>query len=251
MDWDGTTALSRAGWADLMTDIYAENLPPLAGESDEARRAFSWDELMQLNGRPSIHQMARLADLITGRSGTPRDAAHYQADFQSRLGALVHDRLERIRQRTSTRDSLLLAGVLEMFDHLRERGIAISLASGTPIEQLRDEADLLGVSHYFEGRVFGPADVHDRTFSKRTIIDSLLRDHAIEGSQLVAFGDGPVEVAETKSVGGLAVAVASDEHHNGSGRVDPAKRDLLLGVGADAVIADFRNAAQIMDALTL
>jgi phosphoglycolate phosphatase len=50
-------------------------------------------------------------------------------------------------------------------------------------------------------------------------------------------------------VGGLAVAVASDEAHNGSGRVDEWKRRRLLGVGADAVIPDFRDAIPLVDYL--
>ena len=48
---------------------------------------------------------------------------------------------------------------------------------------------------------------------------------------------------------GFAVAVASDEAANGSGRVDPWKRERLLGVGADAVIPDFRDAVALVDAL--
>ena len=50
-------------------------------------------------------------------------------------------------------------------------------------------------------------------------------------------------------MGGLAVAVASDEAHNGSGRVDPWKRERLLGVGADVVIPDFRDAAPLLECL--
>src|SRR6188474_205113 len=80
MDWDGTTALSRAGWGDLMTDVYVENLPPLAGEGSAVLRAFAWDQLMRLNGRPAIHQMAHLADLIRARGGAPLEALHYQGE---------------------------------------------------------------------------------------------------------------------------------------------------------------------------
>ncbi|HAM70740.1 MAG TPA: haloacid dehalogenase, partial [Verrucomicrobiales bacterium] len=48
-------------------------------------------------------------------------------------------------------------------------------------------------------------------------------------------------------VGGLAIAVASDEANNGSGRIDPWKRERLLGVGADAVIPDYRDATPLLD----
>ncbi len=250
MDWDGTTVLSRAGWCEMMTDIYVENLPHLHGETEESRREYSWAELMRLTGRPSIHQMEHLAALVAARGGTPAEPAQYQAAYQQRLARLVEERLDQIRSGTLAAATLLLTGVVEMFGHLRERGIRISLATGTPLADIRAEVALLGVADYFDGGIFGPADIHDREFSKRAIIDALLREYALDGCSLLAFGDGPAEIAAAKAVGGLAVAVASDESNNGSGRIDPAKRAILLGAGADAVIADFRQPSQLLDALT-
>jgi len=43
------------------------------------------------------------------------------------------------------------------------------------------------------------------------------------------------------------VAVASDEAHNGSGRFDEWKRKRLLGVGADLLIPDFRDAPALLE----
>jgi len=57
---------------------------------------------------------------------------------------------------------------------------------------------------------------------------------------LLGFGDGYVEIENVKSVGGLAVAVATDEAGR-SGKPDPWKRDRLIGVGADLVIPDFQD----------
>ena len=62
----------------------------------------------------------------------------------------------------------------------------------------------------------------------------------------ISFGDGYVEIQNTKEAGGLAVAVASDEARNGSGRVDEWKRQRLLGVGADIVIPDYRDAEALL-----
>jgi phosphoglycolate phosphatase len=247
MDWDGTTALSRAGWGEVMTDVYVENLPPLAGETSPALRAFAWDELMRLNGKPAIHQMAHLADLIRARGGEPLDALDYQNEFQRRLGELVAARLDAVRSGAATADALLVPGVRLLFAELRARGLACSLASGTPIAQLTAEAALLDVAAYFDGRIFGPDDTEDRRFSKTAVIAGLLADHALDGAALMAFGDGPAEIVATKAVGGLAIAVASDEVH--PGRVDEFKRATLLAAGADAVIADFREAAALLAAL--
>ena len=81
------------------------------------------------------------------------------------------------------------------------------------------------------------------------VIERILREHAISGAQLLAFGDGYVEIQNTKEAGGLAVAVASDEAHNGSGRIDEWKRQRLLGVGADVVIPDYRDAGPLLRAI--
>ena len=47
----------------------------------------------------------------------------------------------------------------------------------------------------------------------------------------------------------LAVAVASDEANNGSGRFDEWKHQRLRGVGADVIIPDFRDTDALLDRL--
>ena len=78
------------------------------------------------------------------------------------------------------------------------------------------------------------------------VIDRILAENRIAGATLLAFGDGYVEIENTVEVGGLAVAVASDEQHNGSGRMDAWKRARLLGVGAHVVIPDYRDAQSLL-----
>lgn len=248
MDWDGTTSLSRGGWADIMSTLYAEHLPRLAGESDAVRREFARTEVMTLNGKPSIHQMAHLADLVRQRGGTPEPADKYHDEFQRRLGDAVRGRLERVRQEAPGTDSLLVRGVRALFETLRTRGISLTLATGSVLHEVRHETELLNVARYFD-TMHGPHTLDDRHFSKRTVIASLLRERGMEGAKLLAFGDGPVEIRETKAVGGIAIAVASDEENHGSGRMDPVKRETLLAAGADGVIADFHAAQQIVEAL--
>ena len=102
-----------------------------------------------------------------------------------------------------------------------------------------------------EGTVRGPhiygASDDYKQFSKKIVIQRILRENRISGERLLAFGDGYVEIENTKEVGGLAVAVASDEANNGSGRYDEWKRERLLGVGADVVIPDFRDAPALLE----
>ena len=229
-----------------MLEIYLEHLPLTPEESDAARRANAWEKLMELNGRPSIHQMSRLVEMVRERGGAPATAQEYQAVFQQRLADMVHARLQQIHKGDRAPHTLLIPGVREMLAAAHGLGIPITLASGTPETQLREEAVLLGIARYFEGRIFGPADTHDTKFSKRGIIADIIED-GIEGSSLLAFGDGPVEISETKAVGGLAVAVASDEER--PGQLDGWKRETLLAAGADAVIADFRDLPSLLKAV--
>ena len=231
-DFDGTLSLVRAGWAEVMTEMFVEYL-------GEERREIARENILRLNGKPTIHQMRWLAESAVSRAESPE--LHLE-EYRRRLQTVIDRRL------TGEPESLLVHGARPMLEALRARGLTLHLASGTDEVAVRREAELLGIAHYFEGRLHGaPAD--DRPFSKMAIIEAILRDHAITGAALLSFGDGHVEIENTKRVGGLAVAVASDEVEHGSGRVDPAKRALLLKAGADVVIPDYRDAIALLEVL--
>ena len=71
-----------------------------------------------------------------------------------------------------------------------------------------------GVYHfrekYFDDAIFAPAG-DDPHFSKRAVIERILNKHGLVGEELLGFGDGMVETKEVRRVGGVAVAVASEE----------------------------------------
>jgi hypothetical protein len=119
------------------------------------------------------------------------------------------------------------------------------ILSGTAEPDVRREADLLGLQPYFGEHIYG--SVPGRGFSKKQVIDRIIREEGIGGAHLLSFGDGPVEIQVTKAVGGVAIGVASDEHENGSGLIDPDKREHLTRAGADAIIPDYRNASWILE----
>ena len=70
------------------------------------------------------------------------------------------------------------------------------------------------------------------------------------GAQLLGFGDGYVEIQNIKTIGGVAVAVASDEVQR-SGKPDAWKRDRLIGAGADVVIPDYKDYQPLLDYLAV
>jgi phosphoglycolate phosphatase-like HAD superfamily hydrolase len=140
----------------------------------------------------------------------------------------------------------LVYGARAMLETLQRRGLPLYLASGTDEHCVKAEAELLDLPRYFGRHIYGALDDYKK-FSKKMVIERILRENAIRGEQLLSFGDGYVEIENTKEVGGLAVAVASDEAHNGSGQFDEWKRQRLRGVGADVVVPDFRDVQGLVE----
>ncbi len=247
-DFDGTLSLIRQGWPEVMVPMFVEALPRRGGETDEALRAMVLDDIMRLNGKQTIYQMIQLADRIRERGGEPREPLWYKHEYLRRLEEHIGARTAGLAGGTIDPDAMLVHGARSLLEHLRGLGLSLYLASGTDEYAVRREAELLDITRYFDGHIYGAVDDYKR-FSKKIVIERILGEYGIGGHQLLAFGDGYVEIENTKQAGGLAVAVASDEANNGSGRVDEWKRRRLLGVGADAVIPDFRDAIPLVDYL--
>jgi phosphoglycolate phosphatase-like HAD superfamily hydrolase len=245
-DFDGTLSLIREGWPEVMTPMFVEMLPPLPGESEETRRQLCWDDIMRLNGKQTIYQMIQLAERIKERGGSPREPLWYKHEYLRRLNERIQARLDGLRGGSLRPDDLLVHGARALLEMLQQRGLALYLASGTDEAFVKAEAGLLDVTRYFGTHIYGALDDY-KQFSKKMVIERILKEHRIPGEQLLSFGDGYVEIQNTKEAGGLAVAVASDEAHNGSGRFDEWKRQRLLGVGADVVIPDFRDAHALLE----
>jgi len=244
-DFDGTLSIVREGWPVVMTALFEEVLPKTAGEPIEQMRQMIVDDIMRLNGKQTIYQMMQLADRITERGGQPREPLWYKHEYLRRLDERIQHRLDGLREGTIRPDELLVYDARKLLELLTQRGVTLHLASGTDEQFVKREAELLDVSRYFQGRIYGAVDNY-QSFSKKMVIDRILKENAIDGKNLLAFGDGYVEIQNTKEVGGLAIAVASDEAHNGSGRVDEWKRTRLIGVGADVVIPDYRQADELL-----
>jgi phosphoglycolate phosphatase-like HAD superfamily hydrolase len=108
---------------------------------------------------------------------------------------------------------------------------------------VRSEADLLELSPFFGNEINAPLP-NDLAFSKRAVIERILNENNMQGSELLSFGDGVVETEEVRRVGGTAIAVASDESPGG---IDQWKRDRLVPAGADIVIPDYRQYEKLLD----
>ena len=248
LDFDGTLSLIREGWPEVMLPMFEELLPRVEGESSDAVRAMLWDDIMTLNGRQTIYQMMKFAERVTERGGEALEPLQYKHNYLHRLELRIQSRVDQLAKGDAEPVDFLLHGALSLLDGMVARGWRLYLASGTDEPFVKREAELLGLTRYFGDQIYGALDDHEN-FSKKQVIERILRENNVDGDRLMVMGDGYVEIENGKDVGALAVAVASDEANNGEGRFDEWKRERLLGVGADIVVPDYRDAAVLLDVI--
>ncbi len=244
-DFDGTLSLIREGWPEVMVPMMAEEIRSTGTKEAPAEVLRHCREfVMRLNGKQTIYQMMQLAEEIRLRGGEPKDPVWYKQKYHARLMDRIGERRQALRTGRMTREDFLVPGAPAILEALQGTGLPLYLASGTDQRYVEEEAGLLGLTMYFGGHIYGAVDDY-RSYSKKMVIDRILHDNRVEGSTLLGFGDGYVEIQNIRSVGGIAVAVASDEAGR-SGKPDTWKRDRLIGVGADIVIPDFREHSALL-----
>ena len=245
LDFDGTLSLVRSGWQAIMRAMMLEALAPLAHDESPDTLAQQVElAIDDLTGQATIVQMAWLAGQVAARGGRADPPAAYKARFAARLAGLVVARLEALRAGDLSPDQLLVPGARALLEVLRERGVRLALASGTDRAEVLAEAQALGVAGFFGERIYGPGP-HAPGFSKRAAIDALLAEAGLPGERLLALGDGPVEIADARAVGGVAVGVVFDEARRAG--ADPLKRARLIAAGADLVVDDFQQHDDLLE----
>jgi phosphoglycolate phosphatase-like HAD superfamily hydrolase len=236
-DFDGTVSLIRAGWAGIMTAMMLEVLGALGtGESPDDLRRVVEPFIWRLTGKDTLYQMIALAEQVALRGGTPPDAREYKRQFLDRLFAVSGVRMRQLRDRGCAPDQYLVPGTRALLEDLRARGLRLYLASGTDDDHLKEEAGLLDIARYFDGGIYG-ALPDPEAFSKRILMERILRLPGMRRGDLVGFGDGPVEIEELKRAGGVAVGLATDEPE--CRETSAWKRRNLIDVGADYIIPNY------------
>ena len=236
-DFDGTLSLVRAGWVDVMVPMMVEILVDLkSGEKEGELRALVDESVARLTGEQTIYQMIELARQVKERGGKPLSALEYKRLYHNRLMDKIASRREALRQGKAAPDQYLVPGTRAALENLRARGLKLYCASGTDESYTLEEARLLEIDRYFDGRIFGARDDY-KSFSKEILIREMLSSLEGNGKTLVGFGDGYVEIKNVKEAGGVAVGVATDEPE--CEVVNQWKRERLVNVGADFVIPNF------------
>ncbi len=247
-DFDGTISLIRDGWQNVMVPMMVELLQTETGttETQSELEALVVEFVDRLTGKQTIYQMIQLSEEIEKRGGTPQEPLAYKDEYNRRLLPVVEERIAGLAAGTLSAEPLRVPKSLEFLRSLREMGIHCYLASGTDVEFVKNEAALLGVAAYFDGGIFGALREYKK-FSKAMVIQKIITDFQLSGSELLIIGDGYVEIENAKTVGAIAVGVASVEANRYNMNAD--KRERLIRAGADIIIPDFREGVQLLNYL--
>jgi len=249
-DFDGTLSLLRGDWQGLMVPMMVDALAATGtGESDAELTANVEEFVTRLTGQPTMQQMLAMCDEMEKR-GQPRpDPQAYLDRYLEMLISRTEARIGEIRSGRMVVGDLLVPGSLPLLEKLHESGLALVMASGTELSDVRREANVLQIDHFFGSHIHGPVN-NDAGFSKERVLRSLMAERGLRAEEIVAFGDGPAEILAIKAVGGLAIGVASDEIHQ-DGRINRLKREHLLRSGADIIIPDYRDLPAVLQVVNL
>jgi phosphoglycolate phosphatase-like HAD superfamily hydrolase len=242
-DFDGTISLIREGWQGVMIPMMVEVLLQTPHhESEEELYTVVTEYVDRLTGKQTIYQMIQLCEEIRKRGGQPADPLVYKRMYHDRLWERIRGRITALRSGHASPEEMMVPGALDMVRALRARGVTCYLASGTDLPYVLDEVAALGLTPYFAD-IYGALDDY-HSYSKRMVIQRIINEHHLGGSEFVAFGDGFVEIENTKTVGGIAVGVASNEATRCG--VNEWKRQRLMAAGADIIVPDFREHERLL-----
>ncbi len=247
-DFDGTISLIREGWQEVMILMMVQLLLQTPHhESEVELTTIVSDFVERLTGKQTIYQMIRLAEEVEKRGGAPETPLVYKKMYLNLLWQRIGGRVAALKKKSIAAETMMVPGALDMLRALQQRSIPCYLASGTDESYVLDEAAALGVESCFAG-IYGAQDNY-KQFSKRMVIERIIKNHALQPGEFVTFGDGYVEIEETKAVDGLAVGVASNEAARSG--IDAWKRKRLITAGADIIVPDFRDHQALLKTLGL
>lgn len=245
-DFDGTISLIREGWQDVMIPMMVDVLMECPHhESQTEIESIVKGYVTRLTGRQTIYQMIQFCEEVKQRGGKPVDPLEYKYQYLDALSGQIRHRIEELASGISKPEDYMVHGSIEILKKLKHCNTALYLASGTDEKYVLQEAKLLGIDGFFDG-IYGAQDDYIN-FCKRMVIEGIIQINKLQGKELVTFGDGYVEIEETKSAGGIAVGIASNETDRIG--LDEWKKERLIEAGADIIVPDFREYELLIDYL--
>jgi len=244
-DNDGTISTLRQGWEQIMAPVMVKTiLGDKYQTADETLyhkvRNRVADYIDKSTGIQTVIQMEALVEMVKEfgivRTDKILDKLGYKEIYNDALMELVSRRIEKFKRGELDINDYIIKGALQFLEALRQRGIKLYLASGTDRQDVIAESRALGYAELFDGGVYGAlGDV--AKYSKKMVIEKIMAENNLQGSELAVFGDGPVEIRECRKRDGIAVGIASDEIRRHG--LSTEKRTRLVKAGAHIIVPDF------------
>lgn len=257
-DHDGTISTLREGWENIMAPMMVKAVLGKkyhhAGETLYRKVRDRVDEYIdQTTGIQTLAQMKGLLAIISEFGCVPEeemlDEYGYKKIYNDELLLMVKARENKFRNGELALEDFTIKNAVPFLQNLRDAGIELYLASGTDEEDVKREAEVLGYARLFDGRIYGA--VGDITKeAKKIVLDRILDTIGESASgKVVTFGDGPVEMRETRKRGGISIGIASNELKRFS--LNEHKRTRLIKAGADVIVPDFAQVNQLLTLLNV
>lgn len=253
LDHDGTISVLRQGWEPVMEAVMVESILGSSrsnlGEAEFSRVSSAVASFItDTTGIQSIEQMQGLVRLIREFGYVPEkeilSAAAYKERYLGRLESLIGERLELLKRGVLSVEDVTVKGAVASLRKLKDLGMSLFLASGSDHDAVVNEASILGYADLFDGGIFGSVDDLEND-PKSVVIRQILGTIGEErATQLLTFGDGPVEIRETTRQGGVSIGIASDELRRWG--LNREKRKRLILAGARYVMADFTEIGELL-----
>jgi len=257
-DHDGTISTLRQGWEKVMEPMMIKSILGKAHRTvdrDIYERAAreSREFIDKTTGIQTLKQMYGLSLMVREAGFVPPsevlEAPGYKKIYNDALMELVDERKARLQRGELGVEDFTLKNAVPLLRELDRAGVRLFLASGTDEQDVILEAEALGYASLFKGRIYGAN--HDMTHdAKRAVLENILREiGGSNASHVVTFGDGPVEIRETRKRGGLTVGVASNEVQRFG--LQPEKRSRLIRAGANVIIPDYSQLPSLLSLLRI
>lgn len=177
------------------------------------------------------------------------DEAGYKKIYNEELMRMVRERERKLMSGELIIDDLTIKNAVPFLKILYDSGIKLYLTSGTDEADMKHESALLGYDYLFENRIFGAVgDVNKE--AKKIVLDRILDSIGkSDAGPIATFGDGPVEIRETRKRGGITVGIASNEIRRYG--LNHTKRSRLIKAGADIIIPDFSQSDRLVTLLNI
>lgn len=257
-DHDGTISTIRQGWEKVMEPMM---IKAILGPAYATVDATTYERVVRQSrefidkttGIQTLQQMNGLAQMVREAGFVPPaeilDAPGYKRIYNDALMELVKERKEQLARGELDVEDFTLKNAVALLHELRAAGVRLFLASGTDEQDVILEAEALGYASLFEGRIYGANQdmTHD---AKRMVLERIINEIGSDKAcNIVTFGDGPVEIRETRKRGGLTVGIASNELQRFG--LQPEKRTRVIRAGAHVVVSDFSQLGSLLGLLRI